>query len=374
MLKKFRKSLHDTIGYALTGIDRRNFLEPKPQADFDIESHPIHGLFTPIFKRYVAIERRAPSMVRSKIDEVLHKAGCLTPTNSSLLNLSLAVYAVLLILQSSKGGKDEPIHEDILAAVEREWAYALKKADSLSIKAPLTEQLGNLTDREAFLIHNGNPDRTTPANELYYPRAKVFGFLLSLRNDSFGALVAGGCDRNGQFAWNWAYGRILDKHLARLGDELRDLVATVVVDTGELYGLDADDVQAPPEEVILPCPNCGTRLRLALSPKAMMGKCGACKEAFQVLMDSNRISLAAIPTPPPVAPHDDLVLTALAVLGIQGRVGPAEIRAAYRKRMSEYHPDKVSNMGPKIRALAEEETKDINIAMGFLRNAGYLDD
>jgi len=31
-------------------------------------------------------------------------------------------------------------------------------------------------------------------------------------------------------------------------------------------------------------------------------------------------------------------------------------------------------MGPKIRALAEEETKDINIAMGFLRNAGYLDD
>lgn len=377
MLKKFRKSLQDTIGFALTGIDRRNFPEPESQTDIDIESHPIHGLFTPIFQRYAAIERRAPGKVRSKIDEVLHKAGCLTPTNASLLNLNLAVYAVLLILQAGKGGRDEPIYQDILAAVERDWAYSLKKANLLSLKAPLTEQLGNLSDRQAFLLSNDKPDRTTSASELHYPRAEIFGFLLSLRNDPFGELVASGGDRNGQFVWNWAYGHALDKYRARLDNELRDLVATVVADTGELYGSNAADVQppqAPPEDVVLPCPNCGTQLRLPLPPKAVKGKCVVCRKPFQVVMDSNPISLAAIPTPPPVAPDNKRQLAALTVLGIQGPVGPAAIRAAYRKRLSEYHPDKVSNMGPKIRALAEEETKDINSAMAFLRGAGYLDD
>ena len=59
-------------------------------------------------------------------------------------------------------------------------------------------------------------------------------------------------------------------------------------------------------------------------------------------------------------------------LGLKGVATPAEIRAAYRKRMFEYHPDKVSTLGPKIQALAEVETKEINLALELLRHKGFL--
>ena len=40
----------------------------------------------------------------------------------------------------------------------------------------------------------------------------------------------------------------------------------------------------------------------------------------------------------------------------------AEIKAAYRKRLTEYHPDKVASLGIELRNLAEEMTKRINDA------------
>jgi DnaJ-domain-containing protein 1 len=35
--------------------------------------------------------------------------------------------------------------------------------------------------------------------------------------------------------------------------------------------------------------------------------------------------------------------------------------------MAEYHPDKVANLGSKLRELAEEEAKKINAAYEFFR-------
>ena len=45
----------------------------------------------------------------------------------------------------------------------------------------------------------------------------------------------------------------------------------------------------------------------------------------------------------------------------------AEIKAAYRKRLTEYHPDKVASLGIELRNLAEEMTKRINDAYEELR-------
>ena len=39
-----------------------------------------------------------------------------------------------------------------------------------------------------------------------------------------------------------------------------------------------------------------------------------------------------------------------------------EIRAAYLKRISEYHPDKVTALGKEIREVAERKSKEINVA------------
>ena len=53
------------------------------------------------------------------------------------------------------------------------------------------------------------------------------------------------------------------------------------------------------------------------------------------------------------------------VLGLRGRVTFTDIKRHYRERMLEYHPDKVAALGPKLRELAENESKKINAAYEF---------
>lgn len=53
------------------------------------------------------------------------------------------------------------------------------------------------------------------------------------------------------------------------------------------------------------------------------------------------------------------------VLGLSGKTTMSDVKAAYRTRIAEYHPDRVSHLGPKLRALAEEECKQINAAYEF---------
>jgi DnaJ like chaperone protein len=43
-----------------------------------------------------------------------------------------------------------------------------------------------------------------------------------------------------------------------------------------------------------------------------------------------------------------------------------QLRAAYRQRMSQYHPDKVDSLGPEFRELAESKSKEINRAFDLL--------
>ena len=50
------------------------------------------------------------------------------------------------------------------------------------------------------------------------------------------------------------------------------------------------------------------------------------------------------------------------ILGISKTASRQEVRTAYLHRMAEYHPDKVASLGPKLRELAEQESKAINAA------------
>lgn len=55
------------------------------------------------------------------------------------------------------------------------------------------------------------------------------------------------------------------------------------------------------------------------------------------------------------------------VLGLGGNRSITNIKSCYKKRMKEYHPDKVANLGPKFRELAETEAKKINAAYDYFR-------
>jgi hypothetical protein len=60
------------------------------------------------------------------------------------------------------------------------------------------------------------------------------------------------------------------------------------------------------------------------------------------------------------------------VLGVSPEATPDEIKQAYRQRIKQYHPDRVSGLGEKLKALAEIETQKLNAAKdeGLLRRSG----
>lgn len=71
--------------------------------------------------------------------------------------------------------------------------------------------------------------------------------------------------------------------------------------------------------------------------------------------DERRRSVADAPTGEAAPPWWE-------VLEVPRDASMDEIRQAYRLRMSEYHPDKVSALGTELRDLASRKAKDINAA------------
>jgi hypothetical protein len=56
------------------------------------------------------------------------------------------------------------------------------------------------------------------------------------------------------------------------------------------------------------------------------------------------------------------------VLNLKGRVSFEDIKRRYRELVAQYHPDKVSHLGPKLKTVAEDEVKEINEAFQFFRD------
>lgn len=68
---------------------------------------------------------------------------------------------------------------------------------------------------------------------------------------------------------------------------------------------------------------------------------------------------AARQAPPPSTPWE--------VLGVTPGTPLAEVKRAYLTLITQYHPDKVAQLGPKLQALATEETRRLNQAWNELR-------
>jgi DnaJ-class molecular chaperone len=56
------------------------------------------------------------------------------------------------------------------------------------------------------------------------------------------------------------------------------------------------------------------------------------------------------------------------VLGLTVSASKEEIRIAYRKMASLYHPDKVAYLAPEFREMADRKMKEINTAYGSIKS------
>ena len=55
-------------------------------------------------------------------------------------------------------------------------------------------------------------------------------------------------------------------------------------------------------------------------------------------------------------------------LDLRGKVSMQDIKNAYRKRIKEYHPDRVANLGKKLQELAQNESREIIEAYDYFMN------
>ena len=77
------------------------------------------------------------------------------------------------------------------------------------------------------------------------------------------------------------------------------------------------------------------------------------------------------PSAPGAPPPADRLADAYAALGVSPDADPAEIKRAYRKLISQNHPDKLAARGlpESMRAVAEERSREINAAYDLIKDA-----
>ncbi|MFC2131461.1 DnaJ family molecular chaperone [Bacteroidota bacterium] len=59
---------------------------------------------------------------------------------------------------------------------------------------------------------------------------------------------------------------------------------------------------------------------------------------------------------------------AYGILKIEKNAGIDEIKSGYKKRIKEYHPDRLENFGDEIKELARIKTREINMAYSMIKN------
>ena len=76
----------------------------------------------------------------------------------------------------------------------------------------------------------------------------------------------------------------------------------------------------------------------------------------------NKPASPSAPPKPPVPPQPVFAPAWPRVLELPAEASLDEIHEAYRRLISQYHPDKVASLGRELQELAEAKSKDIAIA------------
>lgn len=119
--------------------------------------------------------------------------------------------------------------------------------------------------------------------------------------------------------------------------------------------------EVPPHHIVN-CPGCARHLNLGRPSDDRIWRCPDCGARFKLSLDSLGVWRVRIEREDAKPPTDNPEREWYEILNVSKRASTAELRTAYRTLITQYHPDKTAALGPKLRHLAEEETKRINLA------------
>jgi len=124
------------------------------------------------------------------------------------------------------------------------------------------------------------------------------------------------------------------------------------------------------------CPTCSVRINLANPTLKEKILCTNCRAALEINVDSKgQFYAAKTQANNKTEGDEDFVNTVeecFALLEISSESTPFQIKAVYRKKLAEYHPDKVEKLGSRLKEIADKETKKLNSAYTLLKDKGYL--
>ena len=115
--------------------------------------------------------------------------------------------------------------------------------------------------------------------------------------------------------------------------------------------------------LIVDCPGCAAKIRLQRVAGKGAVTCPTCRNKFEVrVTTSGHVHVYQRASPGSSQNRRDASDDPYVVLQIAPTATVEEIKSAFRKRMQEYHPDRVASLGIRLRTVAEEEAKRINDA------------
>lgn len=125
---------------------------------------------------------------------------------------------------------------------------------------------------------------------------------------------------------------------------------------------------------IFSCPSCKQKIQVTLPLLGDVGKCAKCNDRFGISVDEDgTLYITGLNgSQGNYKSNVDTIGECFIILGLTEGVSSEDIKSAYRRKMKEYHPDKVESLGEKLKAIADIETKRLNAAYAMLKDAGYV--
>jgi hypothetical protein len=377
MAIKFKNTIEYILGVAPSQL-KKDFDKSFKK---DPSSHVLHGCLFPLMHRHHEIENN--SNLFTALNKSMHlfllKANFLSAQQRDILNFNIAAYSIELcrITLEKKGFFAKGDFEEF---VSREWKSSYYCYKTNSQKTQLPHLISDLKEKESFLHLMGKREPIYICDQLYFQKNEVIKFILAKRKLFF-KKIGDKTDPYEKIIWRWFFGSDKDELFLEVRTEFSDLLNTIKASTRTLYNHDNSSASQNKNEeryenkeasIITECPSCLSPLRLILPFKGTHGKCKKCNSRFVIITgNQGEIHLEPAPVDDQTKTNEE-ILRAFHILGLDEASTKEQIRSAYRKKISEYHPDKVNGLGAKLKSLAEEESKMINLAVGLLKKTGHL--